>query len=187
MSASILETCKLLTRWAFEYFDQTSIPTARVRKAIGYAFLVPEIVRAIVERPTAGGADVKTTSSIIRSLLMGRSRARFRRDAVSELAASASVRTRNGNNVCSVSLVSKKRHATSSRAVAHRTPLTRLQAFEWVDPCPTGRCLSSLVAFVLKRPTLGLPLDLMSRTRVRLVPDPEWFVVPRILVAAISA
>ena len=23
MSASILETCKLLTRWAFEYFDQT--------------------------------------------------------------------------------------------------------------------------------------------------------------------
>ena len=25
MSASILETCKLLTRWAFEYFDQTVI------------------------------------------------------------------------------------------------------------------------------------------------------------------
>ena len=24
MSASILETCKLLTRWAFEYFDQTT-------------------------------------------------------------------------------------------------------------------------------------------------------------------
>ena len=26
MSASILETCKLLTRWAFEYFDQTGLP-----------------------------------------------------------------------------------------------------------------------------------------------------------------
>ena len=32
MSASILERCKLLTRWAFEYFDQTAtLPVLRWR------------------------------------------------------------------------------------------------------------------------------------------------------------
>ena len=31
MSASILETCKLLTRWAFEYFDQTREARPRLK------------------------------------------------------------------------------------------------------------------------------------------------------------
>ena len=54
-SSSLLERCKLLTRWAFEYFDQTRTTSLKPLACRFSAVLVGRHLRPLV--PTVQGMD----------------------------------------------------------------------------------------------------------------------------------